>query len=81
MKKTVLILLLALVQASLAYMEIPLRKGPQNLETSPVMNLMSTEEYYASLMTVNEDEEYYYEQILTNYQDFQYFGKLYVGSE
>ena len=73
--------ILVLLHTSFAYIEIPLKKGEQNLETSPVMNLMSTEEYYASLMTINEDKEFYYEQILTNYQDFQYFGKLFVGSE
>ena len=67
MKRTVSILILALVQASLAYMEIPLNKLPKNTGRSPLLNLMSTEEYYAGLMTPNEDEEFYYEQILTNY--------------
>ena len=32
-------------------------------------------------MAEEETRDYYYEQILTNYQDFQYFGKLYMGSE
>ena len=61
MKPTVSILLLALAQVTFAYMEIPLRKGPQNLSSSSILSLMSTEEYYASLMTVNENEDYYYE--------------------
>ena len=57
--------LLALFQISLAYMEIPLRKGPLNMNTPHAVNLQTTvtteQEYFEGLLTPNTDQDYYYE--------------------
>ena len=84
MIKPALTLMLVSMQLALGYIEVPLQQRVSRSQLTHQLNLIETSEESLSTverMAEEETREYYFEQILTNYQDFQYFGKLYMGSE